>query len=368
MHFSLFVAFTLCFLIISSVTTTDEKEYRGNVYLAMTPDAKWTIETSDDGNRRIMLSPEVKAPISGNEAILSWNTSNNEGVGLEFEVRAVYPDKTTKWYHLGKWSKEGGAFPRASLKGQKDADGDVQTDTLVLKQPTDTYQFRITLLKKDELPFPTIKRFGIALHNSVETPTPLETNQSAWGKEVSVPGKPQSGYPGASGWCSPTSTAMALAFWSQKLARPELDIPVPTAAKATFDSVYNGTGNWSFNTAYAGAFSGIHAYVSRFSDIQELEDWTALGLPVIVSVSYDLLRGKPQDNDPGHLLVCVGFAENGDIILNDPAYRPDKGEVSRKVFARNHFLKAWKRSKNTVYLIYADGAKLPPNRYGHWED
>jgi hypothetical protein len=160
---------------------------------------------------------------------------------------------------------------------------------------------------------------------------------------------------------------MALAFWAKKLDRPELDIPVPDAARAIYDHVYKGTGNWPFNMAFAGAFPGMRAYVTRFSDIRELEDWIEAGIPPIVSLSYDLLKGIKRDRDPGHLMVCVGFTQDGDMILNDPAHRPEKGQTARSVFPRSNFLRAWKRSDYTVYLVYPEDTKLPPDPLGHWE-
>jgi hypothetical protein len=128
---------------------------------------------------------------------------------------------------------------------------------------------------------PTLKFLGISLADTTALPPAREPNRAVWGKEITVPGKPQSGWPGASGWCSPTSTSMALAFWAKKLDRPELDVPVPDAAHATYDKVYGGTGNWPFNTAFAGAFPGIRAYVTRFSDMRDLEDWIEAGIPPI---------------------------------------------------------------------------------------
>ena len=46
----------------------------------------------------------------------------------------------------------------------------------------------------------------------------------------------------------------------------------------------------------------------------------------------------------------------------------DRGESGRKVFPRDHFIRAWHRSHNTVYLIYPEGSKLPNDPMGHWED
>jgi hypothetical protein len=76
---------------------------------------------------------------------------------------------------------------------------------------------------------------------------------------------------------------------------------------------------------------------------------------------------KRRPNDPGHLMVCVGFTKEGDIVLNDPAHNPQKGETARRTYPRANFLRAWKVSEYTVYLIYPEGVKLPLNTYGYWE-
>ena len=92
-----------------------------------------------------------------------------------------------------------------------------------------------------------------------------------------------------------------------------------------------------------------------------------MGIPPVVSVSYDLLKGKSKDEDPGHLMVCDGFTKEGDIILNDPAHHPEKGEVCRRIFPRANFLRGWNRSKFLIYLIYPENAKLPKDNFGHWD-
>ena len=309
----------------------------------------------------------MDSPFPFNEAVLSWNVDAPPGTGIETEIQTQIGERKSRWYHMGRWSQDAKIFPRESVKGQKDEDGDVETDTLALKNPAEKFRLRLTLKPDGAGTLPKLKFLGVSLIDTKASNDPLEPLKTVWGKEIVVPGKPQSGYPDSKGWCSPTSTDMTLSFWSKRLNRPELDMPVPDAAHAIFDKAYDGTGNWSFNMAYAGSFPKIRAYVSRFSDIRELESWVEMGLPVVVSVSYDLLKGKTIDNDPGHLMVCDGFTESGDIVLNDPAHHPEKGEACRKVFSRAYFLKGWKRSRNTVYLIYAEGTKLPQNIYGHWE-
>jgi hypothetical protein len=141
-----------------------------------------------------------------------------------------------------------------------------------------------------------------------------------------------------------------------------LDRDVPEIVKEIYDSKWHGAGNWPFNMAYAGAFSGMRAYVTRFSDISELEDWIATGLPVGLSVCYDRLRGKgPGPN--GHFVVCVGFTKEGDVIINDPG----TSKNVRKTFPRENLIYAWANSHNAVYLIYPEDSSLPVDRFGHWD-
>ena len=353
---------------------------RGRAFLAFTDWTRFERKAGDAPNTAVLTSPVVDTALPANELIVSWNADAPVGTGLKIEARAFCGEHATKFYTLGLWSKDGQSFPRESVEGQKDADGDVHTDTLALNKPATRLQLRVTLMGKTasgtdatgkaEAFQPTLKFLGVSLadtHLALNTLTPLEPNRSVWGREIAVPGKTQLGWPGGSGWCSPTSTSMTLAFWAKSLNRPELDIPVPDTAHAIHDRVYNGTGNWPFNTAFAGSFPGIRAYVTRLSDIRELEEWVAIGIPPVVSVSYDLLKGKAKDNDPGHLMVCDGFTKDGDIVLNDPAHHPERGEACRRVFPRTDFLRGWNRSHYLVYLIYPEGAKLPADTYGHWD-
>ena len=342
-------------------------DYRGVAFIAMKNLNRFESVKDDSTGFTILLSKTIDSPIPFNEAVLSWNVDAPPGTGIETEIQVQIGESKSRWYNMGRWSQDALLFPRESVKGQKDEDGNVETDTLVLKIPAKNFQLRLTLKPDSAGTLPNIKFLGVSLIETKAVDDPLAPLKSVWGKEIVVPGKSQSGYPDSKGWCSPTSADMILSFWSKRLNRPELDMPVPDAAHAVFDKAYDGTGNWSFNMAYAGSFTNIRAYVARFSDIRELESWVEKGLPVVVSVSYDLLKGKTIDNDPGHLMVCDGFTESGDIVLNDPAHHPEKGEACRKIFPRANFLKGWKRSRNTVYLIYAEGTKLPRNIYGHWE-
>ena len=55
---------------------------------------------------------------------------------------------------------------------------------------------------------------------------------------------------------------------------------------------------------------------------------------MILSARWDwLLPGRPLDEN-GHLIVCIGFTENGDVVINDPATRLEKGESVRHIYRR----------------------------------
>ena len=92
------------------------------------------------------------------------------------------------------------------------------------------------------------------------------------------------------------------------------------------------------------------------------EDWVAQGIPVGLSLCYYRLRGKGREPS-GHLLVCVGFAENGDAVINDPG----TSKNVRKAFPRANLIDAWAYSKNAAYFIYPEKAELPVDHFGHWE-
>jgi hypothetical protein len=168
-------------------------------------------------------------------------------------------------------------------------------------------------------------------------------------------------YPNGNVLCSPTTVSMLLSYWSQQLHRPDLEHDVPEIVSAIYDSKWKGTGNWPFNTAYAGSFPGMRAYVTRLSDVSELEDWVAQGLPVGLSVCYNRLRGK-TGRPSGHLVVCVGFTTNGDPIINDPG----TSRNVRKVFTRPNLVAGWGYSHNATYLVYPENAEIPKDRFGHW--
>jgi hypothetical protein len=321
--------------------------------------------TTNAQGETVLLSPLVPSEMNGNELIVSWNAAAPPGTFVKVEARARLSQHLTRFYVMGNWSPEGKLFPRVSVRGQKDDDGDVDTDTLILNRPADAAQIRITLGSASGAQ-PELNFLGVSYSNPKSLPLKRSPNRAAWGKSISIPEYSQHGYPNEAGWCSPASLAMVLSHWAKILNRPELNLTVPQAAAAVFDSEFNGTGNWSFNTAFAGSFTGMRAYVTRFDDISEIEDWIAAGIPVVLSARWDWLTpGRPSD-PTGHLIVCTGFTQHGDVVVNDPATRPERGEFVRRIYRRADVIHAWSKSHNTVYLVYPTGTKIPATAFGHW--
>ena len=312
----------------------------------------------------VLLSPEIKTSLHWNELVVSWNATAPAGCYLKVEARGMLADHTTKFYTLGLWSPDDKAFPRSSVSGQGDADGDVQVDTLTLAQSATATQLRLTLGGGGGLP--SLKFLGLSFCNTNMVSKHLSPNHAAWGKVIPVVERSQQSYPGGNGWCSPTSVSMALAHWGSVSNSPDWALDAPEVAAGVLDHNFKkATGNWSFNTAFAGRLPGMRAYVTRFDDISELEEWIAAGIPVVISARYDLLLDGRADDFNGHLTVCRGFTEDGDLIINDPWTDP-KVESIRHVYRRVNVRRAWATSHNTVYLIYPENLEAPPDHFGHW--
>jgi hypothetical protein len=268
-----------------------------------------------------------------NWAVASWN---GRGARIEVELRATLPAGWSPWFTFGPWSDQGA---RHSVNGQKvEGVGRLSTDTLLLSSQARAWQVRVTL-ENAELT-------GLWVSTALTgEPAPDEAFTAAWGTDLNVPMYSQMVYPnGGNTWCSPTSLAMVMAYWGQPESIPDTVVP------GVYDSVYEGHGNWPFNTAYAGA-RGFEAYVDRLRSFADLEREVAGGFPVIASVSYskDWLENAPINQTGGHLLVVRGFTAEGDVIVNDPAASDDSGV--RLVYRRDLFRRAWLGRAGVVYRI-----------------
>ncbi len=300
----------------------------------------------------VVMEAEVDPGGPWTEAIPSWRAVTPNSSVLRLELQAVDEGRATKPYVMAVWSQEG---ERHSVKEQDDADAQVETDVLIVRSPARRLKVRAVLSPGEGGAKPTLEQLRLCLIDGGAKPASREPNRRAWGHVLEPPRRAQMDYPNGSVVCSPTSLSMVLGYWAQTLGRPELDREAPAVEKGVYDSVYQGAGNWSFNMAYAAGLPGMVAYVARFRDLRDLEDWTLAGVPVALSVAYPWLRGE-REKGPGcgHLVVLVGFDANGDPVFNDPGRN-----AVRLTYRRSDLEAAWAHGRNTVYIVHPKTWAIP---------
>ena len=355
---------------VSGCQLADEHEARsvsgreavdGPHFIGVTNFSGFDRGAEQDGDGSVWVSPVLAAPAPWEELVVSWNAVVPPGCGLKIEARAILPDRTTAYYTMGLWADDVAGQPRMSVNGQKDEDGDVLTDTLVLNQPAQPVQLRLTW-RGTNVAAGRVKFLGLSFASRAQGVSSPAPDRRAWGRVLAVPERSQLSYEGGENWCSPTCVSMVLGYWAQVLGRPELNLDVPEVVAGVFDPSWPGTGNWPFNTAFAGKFSGLRAFVTRCRGIPDLEAHVAAGVAPILSVSSDVLNGRVRDRVSGHLVVCVGFTDTGEVVLNDPGVSLAKGQKVRRIVSRDRLLKAWAHSRQSVYLIHPEGHPVPTLR------
>ncbi|HEY6184983.1 MAG TPA: peptidase C39 family protein [Terriglobales bacterium] len=307
-------------------------------------------------------SPEMTTTFNYKDAIASWNATTPGGSWVEVQFRAQYGARWSKWYVLGIWAADTSTVARHSVNAQGDTDGFVATDTFVSsnkKATTNKFQLKLRLFSADGSARPAVQNVSLAY--STETPKSAGVsagNPALWGKVLDIPECSQMVYlDGGEVWCSPTSTSMVLGYLNHDTGPCEPR--VRAAVEGVYDWVYNGHGNWPFNTAYAATF-GYEGYVARFTSLAKAEEFIAAGIPVIMSIAWGKgdLTGSGVDSTNGHLLVLVGFDASGNPIVNDPASPTD--DTVQRTYLRSEFEPLWlEASGGTVYLIYPSGVSVP---------
>jgi hypothetical protein len=307
-------------------------------------------------------SPEITTDFNYKEAIASWNASTPAGSWVEIQFRAQYEGtRWSKWYVLGIWAADDSTIRRHSVRSQGDSDGFVAVDTFVSsnkKETTDTFQLKLRLFSADGTAIPSVRNASVAYSTSAPKSAAAPAGDpSRWDTLINVPECSQMVYPdGGEVWCSPTSTSMVLAYLDGYTGACEPR--VRAAVNGVYDWIYDGHGNWPFNTAYAYS-QGYESYVARFTSLRKVEEFVAAGVPVVVSFAWGKgdLTGSAIPSSNGHLAVIVGFDAAGNPILNDPAAASD-ADV-RRTYLRSEFEPLWlETSGGTVYLIYRQGTTV----------
>jgi uncharacterized protein YvpB len=319
------------------------------------------IASDTDGMLVTLLGPEQAAPAPFSAAIPSWIAETPPGSWIEVQLRARIAGHWTGFYRIACWDDQAVGGARQSFSAQRDADGQVNTDTLSLTGAADAIQPRV-LLQAAGGARPALRALRVALN----APSELSQRSATFApRELPVPLRSQMAYPHGSRICSPTSVAMLLAYWYTRTGDAQLAAFADCAAVSqlvaprVYDPVYDGYGNWSFNTAYAAA-QGLDAYVACFDNLAQLESWIAAGVPVAISVAWKAgeLANAPIASSPGHLLIVAGFDESGHVIVADP--RAEREDQVRRIYDAVQLEAAWQYNSNgMVYLIHPHGWPVP---------
>jgi len=353
------------------------------------------VDGSGDYVSGTWTSPVYPLSFAFNELVSSWNSQTPPGTWIQSEVRPRIDDgHWAKWYILGRWAYndfvDGSGDPgfhRTSVGAQGDADGFVSIDTFFTKDhPAVSYQLRLTIFRRagltDAQAPVRVTRYSAVASNLTNQQSTFPSATDMNGQTIDLEVTPFSQethhgeYPefdnGGEAWCSPTSTAMVVNYWTRvkhvqyaptaaetawvdpAFADPEVDY----TARYVYDYHYQGAGNWPFNTAYA-AERGLVSDVTQLHNLREAEPFIRDGIPLVASVAWksNKLDGGIKSTN-GHLMVIGGFTGNGDVIAYDPA-SPDNAAV-RHVYDRRQFEKAWiPASGGIVYVDRPAGWPTP---------
>ncbi len=318
-----------------------------------------------------VTGPLTPGPFGITRAVPSWDADTPPGSWIEVSLRAALPGgRLTKWYSAGVWAADGSTVARHSVKDQGDGDATMATDTFTIgdgKPAAEALQMKVRFMAAGPEAVPSLRLAAVAVSTTPpETAGPGQPPPAAaggdparWGKVLDVPACTQSYPDGDAGWCSPTAISMVVAYWAKESGPCEPR--VRAAVGGVYDWVYEGHGNWPFNTAYA-ANRGLEASVARFRSLADAEAWIAAGVPVGMSYAWEpgMLAGAPVRSSDGHLGVLVGFDANGDPVVNDPAGKDER--QLRRTYRRAELENVWLgHSGGTVYLAYPPGWSTPWN-------
>lgn len=308
-----------------------------------------------------MVSEVLVSPEPFDQVIVSWNAIAPKNTLLGVEARAATGEGWSRWYHLGWWDATNSVITRTSVKNQKDKNGNVDTDTLLLSNPSTELQIKLSLYSTEAGTSPSVRLIACSLAHSAEVPKPSWSERILGELHLDVPEISQLDYPPRGNvWCSPTSVTMVMNYWASQKGKDSWKADVRSAAGAIHDEAWGGTGNWTFNTAFAGSHPGLVAYCTRLKGYSEAEKWLAAGVPVVLSISANILHGRGESGG-GHLVVLVGFDEKGNPIVNDPYAKTEEGQRVQRVYDPDRLLRAWqnKSSLGASYLIYPEGHSIP---------
>ncbi len=308
-----------------------------------------------------LCSRWIQPDFAPHELIVSWNSTTADGGTLEVFAQAAFEGgKESAWVSFGMWSTAPGT-ERGSRRDQTWESYRVVTDTFVSDRAFTAFRLRVAMTGPVEL-------HGISAcwsdPKTIAARRQREPHRSAARDSrilSHVPQCSQMVFPdGGNTWCSPTSLAMVMEYWNR--TGRDCTECVHATRGGVYDPVYGGHGNWVFNAAWAGE-QGFDARILRFCSFDALEPWIEAGVPLVLSVAWNNEAGRrlahaPVPKSNGHLTVLVGFDENGNAVMNEPASAAN--ETVRRTYDRNELEDCWlAASGGCCYVVYPRGTAIP---------
>ncbi len=310
--------------------------------------------------------PSLEASAPFDRACVSVNAETPGDSRVEVAVKALAGDRATEWLPMGVVAAPDDAarLPRSAEKtpspAEKPASGaaaKVEIDTVVLPEGNGrALTVRLVLHRSRGGETPRVRRVALVAwpHGKRAGPEAGSEPHPAWGKVLEVVERSQRVEdPRISGRiCSATSLGMVLAFHGFELATKDV-------CREVLDREAGIYGNWALNVAFAGRL-GLSASIVRMETFRPLEDEIAAGRPVVITHRWTQgqLSGAPIGSTDGHLIVVRGFTKEGDLVVNDPAADPRKGQEIERVYKRAEISKTWLENADGIaYVLSRDAAR-----------
>ncbi len=321
----------------------------------------------DDAGRLILDAPDREYPARGSwtspvvdaafpltQVLPSMNLDAPEHTGVRQLIRVQVAGTWSPWLDLDGW----GELRRTGRDSVTEFEhGKVDIDWVDLDRPADALQMKLELVSFDTLHpgrmSPAVRKAVAVYSGPVQTADATgQTSQRERGDaftpgprlDTSMPYFRQRDNGPALGpqTCSPTSVTMVLGMHGHELDPADV-------SEAIYDRRYGIFGNWARAVAYASTL-GLDAELQRFRTWDDVRAVLEQGVPVIASIRFR--EGEFPSNQMrrtnGHLIVVRGLTEDGDAIVNDPAY----GEGGEGViYVKEELARAWLAKGGVGYVI-----------------
>ncbi|MBI4582138.1 MAG: C39 family peptidase [Planctomycetes bacterium] len=307
--------------------------------------------TADQPRLSTYTSRAIETEFPFNDLVPSWNVDLPEGTGVEAEIRLgrKADGSWTPYYYFGVW----GTAPKPDRRIIKDDHGVIDIDTFRSSRSFDRIQYKFLLATTVPDRSPVIRRVGLAYSNTLNDAAlaarfrkPIDSGPpSGWARRLPVPWRSQTVEDEKirHSVCSPTSVSMVLQYYG--VTRPTAEV-----AAAIYDRHYRVYGNW-IRAVQAAYGYGVTGYLERFGDWDAVKRHIAAGRPVIASIRAEQgeIRHAPYRSTDGHLIVIVGFDQNGNLHINDPAAKTIEAGVA--TYFKEDMQKIWLDHGGVGYVL-----------------